>query len=136
MKKRGGGSTSIYPSIHFIPLRGLDFSGETEVIRLHVIPQMLQKKALQTASAIFTHKILELNFLFALQVCDSCNSVFMVQRGRRPAPVFEVTLKKLLAHLVYFLPPHSSSSRLNSITCFPSNSRKQELNSMFGGKCL
>lgn len=71
------------------------------------------------------------------QVSDSCNSVFMVQRGRRPAPVFGVTLKKLLAHLVYFLPPHSSSSsRLNSITCFPSNSWTQELNSLFGGKCL
>lgn len=47
-----------------------------------------------------------------------------------------VTLKKLLAHLVYFLPPHSSSTRLNSITCFPSNSWTQELNSLFGGKCL
>lgn len=67
--KKGGRAAhqSIHPSISF-PLRGLDFSGETKVIRLHVIPQMQQKKkkALKTASAILAHKNLELNFLLAL----------------------------------------------------------------------
>lgn len=41
---RGKGCTSIYPAIHFIPLRGLDYSGETKVIRIHVIPKIQQKK--------------------------------------------------------------------------------------------
>lgn len=45
MWKRGMGCTSIYSAIHFIPLRGLDFSGETKVIRLHVIPQIQQKSS-------------------------------------------------------------------------------------------
>lgn len=41
---RGKGCTSIYPAIHFIPLRGLDYIGETKVIRIHVIPKIQQKK--------------------------------------------------------------------------------------------
>lgn len=44
VKVRGRGCTSIYPAIHFIPLRGLDYSGETKVIRIHVIPKIQQKK--------------------------------------------------------------------------------------------
>lgn len=44
VKMRGRGCTSIYPAIHFIPLRGLDYSGETKVIRIHVIPKIQQKK--------------------------------------------------------------------------------------------
>lgn len=35
-----GGCASIYSAIHFIPLRGLDYSGETKVIRIHVISQI------------------------------------------------------------------------------------------------
>lgn len=55
---RGKGCTSIYPAIHFIPLRGLDYSGETKVIRIHVIPKIQQKKkkekkSLQTAEPSF-----------------------------------------------------------------------------------
>lgn len=51
VKNGGEGCASIYSAIHFIPLRGLDYSGETKVIRIHVIPQIQQKKkkALQTA---------------------------------------------------------------------------------------
>lgn len=48
------GCTSIYSAIHFIPLRGLDFNGETKVIRLYVIPQ-IQQKALQTAKPCLNH---------------------------------------------------------------------------------
>lgn len=53
---RGRGCTSIYPAIHFIPLRGLDYSGETKVIRIHVIPKNTaekKKKSLQTAEPSF-----------------------------------------------------------------------------------
>lgn len=54
---RGKGCTSIYPAIHFIPLRGLDYSGETKVIRIHVIPKIQrkkkEKKSLQTAKPSF-----------------------------------------------------------------------------------
>lgn len=37
----------------------------------------------------------------------------MVQCGKRPALVFRFALKKLLPHLLYFLPPRSSSLHLN-----------------------
>lgn len=60
VKVRGRGCTSIYPAIHFIPLRGLDYSGETKVIRIHVIPKIQQKKkkSLQTARAILSTTML------------------------------------------------------------------------------
>lgn len=72
MWKGGKGCTSIYSANHFSPLRGLDFSGETKVIRLHVIPQIQQKKkALQTVKqslnrlahwSLFTKPVAELPF--------------------------------------------------------------------------
>lgn len=43
-----GRDAAIHSAIHFIPLRGLDSSGGTEVIRLQIIPH-IQQKALQTA---------------------------------------------------------------------------------------
>lgn len=130
-EKGGMGCTSIYSAIHFIPLRGLDFNGETKVIGLYIIPKYNKKLSKQPnhvstilQTDVYSQNLL-LNFLFAhwqaFTDIWSCSSKSVipaaveqqgiyrwVQYGRRTVFVLRIALKKHFAHLMYFLPILSS----------------------------
>lgn len=134
------------PAIHFIPLRGLDFSRETKVTRLHLIHQ-IQHKSSPSSQAIpqpsCRPKLIH-NFVFApwqafksIWSCSSKSPIpaaveqqgiyIWLQCGRRTAFVSRFALKKPFPHLMYFLPSLSSphhytlTLQLQAVEIFPAN---------------